>query len=77
MLDYLKPNQVRFTACDLKYVSDSKGVRQPVYVFTLSHDRDAELRRGNSRTISISALSESQLKMIGNTSPAGGNGCLL
>ena len=77
MFNYLKPDQVRVTACHLEYMADSKGFRQPVYVFTLSHDRDAELRRGNSRTISISALSESQLKMIGNTSPAGGNGCLL
>ena len=57
MFNYLKPNQVRVTACDLEYIADSKGFRQPVYVFTLSDDRDVELRSGNGWTTFVPALS--------------------
>lgn len=57
MFNYLKPNQVRVTACNLKYIADSKGFRQPVYVFTLSDDRDVELRGGNGWTTFVPALS--------------------
>ncbi len=57
MFNYLKPGQVRVTACDLEYMADSKGFRQPVYVFTLSDDRDAELRGGNGWTTFVPALS--------------------
>lgn len=59
MFNYLKPNQVRVTACNLEYIADSKGFRQPVYVFTLSDDRDAELRSGNGWTTFVPALSGS------------------
>lgn len=59
MFNYLKPNQVRVTACVLEYMVDSKGFRQPVYVFTLSDDRDAELRGGNGWTTFVPALSGS------------------
>ena len=43
MFDALSPERVRVTACNLEYLTDSKGFRQPVYMFTLSDDRDAEL----------------------------------
>ena len=56
MFNYLKPNQVRVTACHLEYITDSKGFRQPVYVFTLSDDRDMELRNGNGWTTFVPAL---------------------
>lgn len=55
--NYLKPHQVRVTACVLEYIADSKGFRQPVYVFTLSDDRDTELRGGNDWTTFVPALS--------------------
>lgn len=57
MFNYLKPHQVRVTACVLEYIADSKGFRQPVYVFTLSDDRDTELRGGNDWTTFVPALS--------------------
>lgn len=56
MFNYLKPKQVRVTACDLEYIADSKGFRQPVYVFTLSDDRDGELRGGSGWTTFVPAL---------------------
>lgn len=56
MFDSLMHNQVRVTACDLEYMADSKGFRQPVYVFTLSDDRDGELRGGNGWTTFVPAL---------------------
>lgn len=59
VFNYLKPNQVRVTACHLEYMTDSKGFRQPVYVFTLSDDRDAELRGGSGWTTFVPALSGS------------------
>lgn len=57
MFDSLKPVQVRVTACDLEYRTDSKGFRQPVYVFSLSDDWDAELRGGSGWTTFVPALS--------------------
>ena len=57
MFNYLKPDQVQVTACDLEYIADSKGFRQPVYVFTLSDDRDGALRGGNGWTTFVPALS--------------------
>lgn len=59
MFDYLTPEQVRVTACTLEYLTDSKGFRQPVYTFTLSDDRDDELRGGNGWNTFVPALSES------------------
>ncbi len=59
MFNFSKPSQVRVTACDLKYMTDSKGFRQPVYVFALSDDQDAELRGGNGWTTFVPALSKS------------------
>ncbi len=58
MFNYLKPDQVRVTACHLEYMTDSKGFRQPVYVFTLSDDWDGELRGGNGWTTFVPALSK-------------------
>lgn len=57
MFDYLSPNQVRVTACTLEYLTDSKGFRQPVYSFTLSDDRDMELRGGSGWSTFVPALS--------------------
>ncbi len=57
MFDYLTPEQVRVTACTLEYLTDSKGFRQPVYTFTLSDDRDDELRGGNGWDTFVPALS--------------------
>lgn len=36
--------EIRVTSCDLEYLTDSKGYRQPVYYFTLSGDQDEDLR---------------------------------
>lgn len=60
MFNYLKPDQVRVTGCDLEYIADSKGFRQPVYVFTLSDDRDVELRGGSDWTTFVPALTGKQ-----------------
>ncbi len=57
MFDYLTPNRVRVTACTLEYLADSKGFRQPVYSFTLSDDRDMELRGGSGWSTFVPALS--------------------
>lgn len=57
MFNYLKPDQVRVISCDLEYLADSKGFRQPVYVFTLSDDRDGELRGGSGWSTFVPALS--------------------
>lgn len=61
MFDYLRPEQVRVTACALEYRTDSKGFRQPVYVFTLVDDRDTQLGGANGRswTTFVPALSGS------------------
>lgn len=59
IFDYLTPEQVRVTACTLEYLTDSKGFRQPVYSFTLSDDKDAELRSGNDWDTFVPALSGS------------------
>ena len=56
MFDALSPERVRVTACNLEYLTDSKGFRQPVYMFTLSDDRDAE-RGGSGWSTFVPALS--------------------
>lgn len=53
----LRPDRVRVTACRLEYMTDGKGFRQPVYVFTLSDEWDAELRDGSGWTTFVPALS--------------------
>lgn len=55
MFDELSLKRVRVTACDLQYLTDSKGFRQPVYSFTLSDDRDAE-RGGSGWSTFVPAL---------------------
>lgn len=55
MFDALSPKRVRVTACNLEYLTDSKGFRQPVYIFTLSDDRDAE-RGGSGWSTFVPAL---------------------
>lgn len=56
VFDALSPERVRVTACNLEYLTDSKGFRQPVYSFTLSDDRDAE-RGGSGWSTFVPALS--------------------
>lgn len=56
MFDILSPKRVRVVACNLEYLTDSKGFRQPVYMFTLSDDRDAE-RGGSGWSTFVPALS--------------------
>ncbi len=56
MFDALSPERVRVTACNLEYLTDSKGFRQSVYIFTLSDDRDAE-RGGSGWSTFVPALS--------------------
>lgn len=56
MFDALSPKRVRVVACNLEYLTDSKGFRQPVYMFTLSDDRDAE-RGGSGWSTFVPALS--------------------
>ena len=56
MFDALSPKRVRVVACNLEYLTDSKGFRQPVYSFTLSDDQDAELRGGNGWSTFVPAL---------------------
>lgn len=55
MFDGLSPKRVRVTACDLQYLTDSKGFRQPVYRFTLSDDQDTE-RGGSGWSTFVPAL---------------------
>lgn len=55
MFDALSPKRVRVVACNLEYLTDSKGFRQPVYMFTLSDDRDAE-RGGSGWSTFVPAL---------------------
>lgn len=57
MFDALSPERVLVTACNLEYLTDSKGFRQPVYSFTLSDDQDAELRNGSGWSTFVPALS--------------------
>ena len=52
----LAPGQVHVTACELAYMTDSKGFRQPVYTFTLADDRSAELRGSGNWTTFVPAL---------------------
>lgn len=56
MFNYQTPQQVRVIDCDLKYVTDSKGFRQPVYAFSLSDENDTELRGGAGWTTFVPAL---------------------
>ena len=56
MFDTLSPKRIRVLACNLEYLTDSKGFRQPVYSFTLSDDQDAELRGGNGWSTFVPAL---------------------
>ena len=55
MFDALSPKRVRVVACNLEYLTDSKGFRQPVYMFTLLDDRDAE-RGGSGWSTFVPAL---------------------
>ena len=55
MFDILSPKRVRVVACNLEYLTDSKGFRQPVYMFTLLDDRDAE-RGGSGWSTFVPAL---------------------
>lgn len=55
MFDGLSPKRVRVTACDLQYLTDSKGFRQPVYRFTISDDQDTE-RGGSGWSTFVPAL---------------------
>lgn len=55
MFDELSPKRVRVTACDLQYLTDSKGFRQPVYMFTLSDNQDTE-RGGSGWSTFVPAL---------------------
>lgn len=48
--------EVHVVACDLEYLPDSKGYRQPVYYFTLSDDGDEELRGGRPWQVFVPAL---------------------
>ena len=48
--------EIRVTSCDLEYLTDSKGYRQPVYYFTLSDDGDEELRGGRPWQVFVPAL---------------------
>lgn len=56
--DRLPPRRAQVTACDLGYVTDSKGFRQPVYYFTISDEQDAELRDGSGWTTFVPALTK-------------------
>lgn len=60
MFDALKPSQIRVTGCDLEYMADSKGFRQPVYRFTLSDEWDDELRGGSGWSTFVPALARKQ-----------------
>ena len=55
MFGALSPKRVRVVACNLEYLTDSKGFRQPVYMFTLLDDRDAE-RGGSGSSTFVPAL---------------------
>ena len=55
MFGALSPKRVRVVACNLEYLTDSKGFRQPVYMFTLLDDRDAE-RGGSGWSTFVPAL---------------------
>ena len=48
--------EVHVTACDLEYLTDSKGFRQPVYYFSLSDSNDETLRDGCSWRVFVPAL---------------------
>lgn len=46
----------RVIDCNLEYLADSKGFRQPIYTFTLSDEYDMELRSGNGWTTFVLGL---------------------
>lgn len=48
--------RVHVIACDLEYITDSKGFRQPVYYFTLSDENNEALRGGASWRVFVPAL---------------------
>lgn len=48
--------EVHVTSCELEYLTDSKGFRQPVYYFTLSDDQDEKLRGGQPWRVFVPAL---------------------
>lgn len=56
MFRYYAPKQVRVIDCNLEYLADSKGFRQPIYTFTLSDEYDMELRSGNGWTTFVLGL---------------------
>lgn len=55
--EYLRPTRVRVTACELEYMTDSKGFRQPVYAFTLSDDSGTDASGGRVWSTFVPALS--------------------
>lgn len=55
--EYLSPTRVRVTACELEYMTDSKGFRQPVYAFTLSDDSNTDTSGGRVWSTFVPALS--------------------
>lgn len=55
---HLSPRNVRVIACDLGYITDSKGFRQPVYYFTISDEHDTDVRSGSAWTTFVPALEE-------------------
>ena len=55
--DHTAPHaEVHVISCTLKYLTDSKGFRQPVYYFTLSDRQDMELRGGSDWRVFVPAL---------------------
>ena len=56
MFNYLAPRQVHVLDCQLEYLTDSKGFRQPVYTFTLSDENDTALRDGQPWTTYVPGL---------------------
>lgn len=56
--NHLSPRNARVIACDLGYITDSKGFRQPVYYFTISDEHDTDVRGGSAWTTFVPALEE-------------------
>ncbi len=52
----MAPRSERVLACELGYLTDSKGYRQPVYFFTLSDEYDQSARGGQGWTTFVPAL---------------------
>lgn len=55
--EYLSPTRVRVAACELEYMTDSKGFRQPVYAFTLLDDSGTDASGGRVWNTFVPALS--------------------